>query len=251
MPLSWSSKRQLKILSALTALVLFLVALPAFFVLYEEPTCSDGNKNQGEQGVDCGGPCPVLCEAEALSPVVHWQRAFKVQDGVYNAVAYVENPNLNSGAYDVPYIFKLYDSENILVQEKRGRADILPRKITGIFESGLLTGKRVPARATFEFSGNFLWVKEEPEDLDVRVVSRILKNEETAPRIDAVVENLSLEEVVNVEIVVIVYNTEGNAMASSKTIVDKIPKEGQATITFTWPAPFGESSGRIETIINR
>jgi len=25
------------------------------------PTCDDGSQNQGEEGVDCGGPCPVAC----------------------------------------------------------------------------------------------------------------------------------------------------------------------------------------------
>jgi hypothetical protein len=26
-----------------------------------EPTCKDQAKNQGEEGVDCGGPCPIAC----------------------------------------------------------------------------------------------------------------------------------------------------------------------------------------------
>jgi hypothetical protein len=32
------------------------------------PTCSDGIQNQGEQGVDCGGPCPWKCEIEKPLP---------------------------------------------------------------------------------------------------------------------------------------------------------------------------------------
>lgn len=35
---------------------------PYLTVCYQAPTCSDGLSNQGEQGVDCGGPCaPCLC----------------------------------------------------------------------------------------------------------------------------------------------------------------------------------------------
>jgi hypothetical protein len=30
-----------------------------------EPTCNDGFKNQGEEGIDCGGPCP-LCERPTI-----------------------------------------------------------------------------------------------------------------------------------------------------------------------------------------
>jgi len=45
-------------------LVLFLINL--FFASCSEKidntgTCSDGIKNQGEQGVDCGGPCQNVC----------------------------------------------------------------------------------------------------------------------------------------------------------------------------------------------
>ncbi len=29
------------------------------------PSCSDGRQNQGEQGIDCGGPCPDVCIALA------------------------------------------------------------------------------------------------------------------------------------------------------------------------------------------
>jgi len=32
------------------------------------PTCSDGKKNQQEEGIDCGGPCPARCSVEQPSP---------------------------------------------------------------------------------------------------------------------------------------------------------------------------------------
>ncbi len=34
---------------------------PSLQVCYVSPTCSDGTQNQGEAGVDCGGPCPTAC----------------------------------------------------------------------------------------------------------------------------------------------------------------------------------------------
>ena len=34
-----------------------------YFMTRPEMTCTDGIKNQGEEGIDCGGPCPI-CEEE-------------------------------------------------------------------------------------------------------------------------------------------------------------------------------------------
>ena len=31
------------------------------------PTCSDNIRNQGETGVDCGGPCTVKCDNQTCS----------------------------------------------------------------------------------------------------------------------------------------------------------------------------------------
>ena len=31
----------------------------------DDPTCTDGLQNQGELGIDCGGPCPAICGATA------------------------------------------------------------------------------------------------------------------------------------------------------------------------------------------
>ncbi len=34
------------------------------------PTCNDGEQNQGEEGVDCGGPCAAICPCEGNAIVV-------------------------------------------------------------------------------------------------------------------------------------------------------------------------------------
>ncbi len=34
-------------------------ARPQLYICYSSPTCSDGVQNQGETGIDCGGPCPA------------------------------------------------------------------------------------------------------------------------------------------------------------------------------------------------
>ncbi|PIQ92098.1 MAG: hypothetical protein COV70_01380 [Parcubacteria group bacterium CG11_big_fil_rev_8_21_14_0_20_39_22] len=245
---SWSAKRKITIISILSGMLVVFIALPIFFVLYKAPTCFDGKQNQGESGVDCGGSCSLLCEAEALEPIVHWQRAFKVTDGVYTATAYVENPNLDSSSQNVPYSFKLYDSNNILISERKGRTFIPVKKSFAIFEDTILTGEREPVRTFFEFLDEPVWNKTEVIDPPIRIKSRILTQEETSPRIDAVVENITLNPVSNIEVVAIIYNSAGNSIATSRTKVDRVGGFDSAPIVFTWPEPFKDPVSRIETI---
>ena len=52
--------------------IILIVGLPAFLLLYKAPTCFDGKQNQGEGGIDCGGPCVKLCPSAFLPPEVIW-----------------------------------------------------------------------------------------------------------------------------------------------------------------------------------
>jgi hypothetical protein len=85
-----------------------------------------------------------------------WSRYFTVGPGVYNALAYVENPNPDAGIEEIGYTFRLYNSENVLIQEKKGKVRIPPKAIFPITENGLFTDKLRPTRVSFEFDEDFI-----------------------------------------------------------------------------------------------
>ncbi|MBI2476448.1 MAG: hypothetical protein HYV67_04385 [Candidatus Taylorbacteria bacterium] len=245
---SWSAKRQFFYISAAILVFLFALALPTFFVTYKAPSCRDGVKNHGELGIDCGGPCSVLCKAAALDLIVHWQRAFKVKDGVYNALAYVENPNLDSGADAVSYLFKLYDKDNLLIYERRGKTSVPANKIFGIFESNIATGSRLPARTFFEFSPAPVWRKQSGREAPLAVTNRLFSSEGGSPRLTALLENRGIDAVYNIEVVAIVHDETDNAMAVSRTVVDGVGKGASVPLVFTWPEPFLTPATRSELL---
>src|SRR4051812_16297533 len=115
----WATQRKLTYISILIAFLLIVIALPSYYFIYQPPSCSDGKQNQSEQGVDCGGPCTVLCPALALDPVVYWARFFPSTPGNYSVASYIENPNLGSYALNVPYTFRGYDSEGVQILERK------------------------------------------------------------------------------------------------------------------------------------
>ncbi len=233
----WSTRRKLVYICIAIIVLLIMVTVPTIFLLNKQPSCFDKEKNGDEAGVDCGGSCQFLCSFEAVNPTVIWSRAFKVTDGIYTAVAYVENQNINSETW-APYNFKLYDSTNNLIGEREGKTYIQKNKVVAVFEPNINTGGRVPARVSFEFPNELKWNRNNETTPNLLVTQKILSGENTKPRIDATVQNTSLETAENVELVAIVYDNKENAIAASRTFIDSLPKDELSHIAFTWPQPF-------------
>ncbi|OGY64929.1 MAG: hypothetical protein A3E64_00085 [Candidatus Harrisonbacteria bacterium RIFCSPHIGHO2_12_FULL_48_16] len=70
------------------------------------PTCFDNRQNQGEEGVDCGGPC-ASCELQKLKPIQAGVEIFGIGDST-NAVLNFSNPNITYGAQSFTYTLNFY-----------------------------------------------------------------------------------------------------------------------------------------------
>ena len=67
--MDWRLRKQ--IISGLVIfLILFLISYLIFLTIRGPvaASCFDGKKNQGEEGIDCGGPCPP-CELKYAEPL--------------------------------------------------------------------------------------------------------------------------------------------------------------------------------------
>src|SRR3989344_1458963 len=74
-----------------------------YFYFREAPTCFDNRKNQGEQEVDCGGPCES-CEIGKLKEIeVENAQAIFVAENLVSLSAEVTNPNSLFGAEALHY----------------------------------------------------------------------------------------------------------------------------------------------------
>ena len=134
-------------------IVFFIVALVVvlFFVINRKaPSCFDNKQNQNETGVDCGGVCEAVCPNEVVNLTTIWVRPFRVSLGNYAAAALVQNSNL-FGVKQLRYRFKLYDSDNLLVNEREGVTYVNPDEQFVIFEPNISTGERDATRAFIEF----------------------------------------------------------------------------------------------------
>ncbi|MDO8594888.1 MAG: hypothetical protein Q7R93_05270 [bacterium] len=237
---SWASRR--KTLVVLGGITTFLVVVGLYggVSLLRQPNCLDETKNGDERGVDCGGKCPRVCRADTQPLVVRFARALEVDKGVWGAVAYVENRNTGAGARDVPYVFKLYDAQNILLYERSGQTYVPPRKAFDVFEGRMLSGSRIPARATFEF-------KEQPTFLRIVEQSLVvetkgLESGVNGSRLQAIIRNPTRTPQTGIEATALIFSADENVIAASATVVKELAGEGSTIVTFTWPAAFADAA---------
>lgn len=207
-------------------------------VISKPPTCFDQTQNQQEEGVDCGGPCSLMCKESVRSPVVLWTRALEIATSTYTAAAYVENPNSakGAGALHVPYAFRLLDQNNVLIIERDGYIDIPPQQKVSIVEPNIDVGSRTVARAFLEFSDEISWNRIPASSIPTLRVEN-LSLAQDGSSVSAVLRNLSRDDARSITVTAVLFDAEGVARAASKSTITRVPAQGSQSIVFTWPSP--------------
>jgi hypothetical protein len=249
--MNWALKRQIIIVS----IVLSVLGIIGTIILYPKlnppPTCTDGKQNGKEQGVDCGGSCTRICPFATNDVVVKWARAFPVTDEVWNAVAYIENPNVTAAARQVPYEFRFYDDKLTFIVRREGVAYIAPNGTSAIFEGGINVGSRPPQYTEFKFLADPVWESIDPRNTDIKIFPKDqkLENADTRPRFQATVTNTSqLFAVQDIDLIAIMYGADGNALAVSQTSLEGLAQTESANVYFTWQKPFTAPVTRTEIL---
>lgn len=102
-----------------------------FLFLKPEPSCTNGVRDRGEEGIDCGGTCPALCLPQTLQgvEVSGSVQVFFPGTNTASLLAKLQNPNLELGARTFAYEFALYGTGGELLRAARGRSFIYPGEI--------------------------------------------------------------------------------------------------------------------------
>lgn len=242
---SWRARRQLLI----TGLILAVFSGIGFWIFQKflpVPSCMDTKQNQGEFGVDCGGPCGP-CELKNPKAVTtFWARAVKVRENVFDAAALVQNQNEVLSSGQVVYEFALFD-EFGLVTRKTGRTYLLAQERTPVIESSIVTS-RDPTRVEFRIVSIDWQVRKDihPNVFAERREYKVLTtSEKKQSAVDASVFNSTSYDYKSVDIYVLVLDKDGNLLGTNRTVLENVRAGSHTPIRLIWP---GELSGAVAAI---
>ncbi len=234
------------------ALVLvFILAGFAFLIYYlsqPSPTCSDGIQNQGEEDVDCGGPCSPCALVHIEEIEVLWTKAILAQENFYDLAAQIKNPNQNYGSSQVSYQFELYDSGNTLTGQYGGMTFILPNQTKYLLQIKAESVKPVSkVKLTF---GEIDWQKPEdyqsPQLFIQQKEYRLLESDEVGfSQARAVLLNRTNFDFDKVDIDVLLFDSFHNLLALNTTEIRTVLAGQERDFVVTW---FQEISGQVSSV---
>lgn len=236
----WAFWRRVQYGTGFTAVLILIGVFGYYQYAYVAPTCFDGVQNADERGVDCGGACQRVCALDISVPTALWAESFKIIDGQYNSVAYIENRNELVGTPELAYTFKLYDDAG-LITERNGTTVLPPDGVYPIFEGRVMTGDREPTRTEIVFDTDVVWRSGSVGRSQFTLERRELINADSEPRLMADIRNGLIEEAQDVEIVATIFDSSGNPLTAARTILQYFPGYTTESVTFTWPEPIAKT----------
>jgi hypothetical protein len=238
--MSWADRRKLIYILSFLIIISIPIAFTVIPLLNKKKICTP---------TDCGGVCAKLC-IRYNDPFILWTRWSKtINTGTYNILAFGQNPNIGAGATSVPFGYKIYDVQGLLLKEGSGLTYIPPLNNFVIFSDGIFIGDKIPARIDFKLSTTtIVWQKISGMELGITAVSKNLVNEDTNPKLYVTLKNSTLNPIQNIESYAILYDENNNAIAFSRTKTDVINKNSTADIVFTWPDKFSGKIIKIDVI---
>jgi len=181
-----------------------------------------GIQNQGEAGIDCGGPCPPCAWQLQKDLEVIFFQAIPTQENYVDLVARIRNPNSDFGAESFSYVFNLYDSEDKLIISRKGSSYILPRETRYFIEQKIKTEADNP-RIEFKIN-NVKW----QEVVEYQEPELLIKNldfiqSEDLSQLSAVLENRSSYDFSKIDVWAVLFDSQSNILGVNKIeLVEKI-----------------------------
>jgi hypothetical protein len=228
--------KQLKIgFGWIIVLAIIVVGIYLLFINKTTPTCFDGNKNQGEENVDCGGPCKSCNPVQSLSIIS--QIFIPTTANNYDLMAKIKNPNNDQGAEMINYEFNLYDGTDQLIGTRTGKTYILPQETKYIVEQKFTTDKTI-ARIEFKFN-NISWIKlSQINDLELRIKNTEYQiTEDASNLLVGAIENRTSYDLDTIKVVGVLFDENKNTIAVGETSMNTVLRNESRGFEIFWPYP--------------
>jgi hypothetical protein len=239
------------IISIVYLIIFSLLIFGIYSIFGAKPTCSDGTKNQNEEGVDCGGPC-AACEKmpEVKSVQVVEKAILASNDGQYDVMVKITNPNSQFGIADFEYSLDLLDSERKVIGRSEGTSFILPSQTKYVLAFNVVSSGK-PNDLDFKVR-SFKWTKfTEYEEPLVQVYAKefnLIGAGSSFATLKARIKNLSDYNFRNITIKAVIRNDQNVPVALNQTNVNDVKINEEREVVFNWGSSFeiGLDAPKIE-----
>ncbi len=240
------------IIGGIYVLIFSTLSFLVYWIVRPDPTCFDGKKNQGEQGIDCGGPC-AECEVPIHAKGLKIERQDFVISGsqTYDVAIKVKNPNEQYGASYFQYKIELLDAHKKVIASRKGTSFILPKEEKYLIETNLhLNNKTIPTTLKVKFD-NYQWSEftnyyEKPQ-LNV-YQKHYEKNNSPGVYVSVygLVKNESHFDFNSVTVKVILKDKSDNILAVNTTQMNTLAVGEERDFRLIWPHNFPGEISQIE-----
>ncbi|MCX6761488.1 MAG: hypothetical protein NTY33_01395 [Candidatus Moranbacteria bacterium] len=246
---------QKRLIIGLAYLIFFsLVFWFLYSVFKPKATCTDGLKNQNEEGVDCGGVCAVKCQKIEVKDLTTGETGVveSIVAGEYDFYGVVTNPNSVYGSKSFTYAIKFKDENGTILNEKQGTGFILPGEKKYIIENNIKLDK-LPTSIDFSVTDP-AWVEldELYEKPDLKVVSK--NYAETGSGVgfsqaSGLLQNRSPFDFALIKIKVILRDADGKIIALNATEMRTVKSGEDRDYRVSWPSRFPGAVSSVENQI--
>jgi hypothetical protein len=241
------------IIIAIYVAIFFGVAFLIYLIAKPAPTCTDKKQNQGEQEIDCGGPCKACEEKPNLSPISLLETAFVPSgQGKYDVVAKIQNPNNGYGSSNFSYRFTLKDGNGNTLIDKTGTDYILPSETKYIIETGLDSNTE-PQNINFSID-NLVWTKfsgyEKPQLNIYNKSYNLLSDGVGFSQVYGLLRNESSFDFNTIEVNIVLRDEASKIAALNKTTMNTVDSGEERDFKLIWPASFPGDVQNVESEAN-
>ena len=222
-------------------LILAAILYAAYLIwLKPAPSCFNGFKDAGEEGIDCGGICSRVCQPSGLSAVeiAADPKIFHPTQSSISVMAQIQNKNAAFAAQTLPYKFGFYDAnDNLLYETPSGESFIYASEIKYVAEFNLqFAGISKVAYAKLSI-GEPTWVSDSLFSIpNLKVQNSNVSSSDSGIQVTGNLLNNGGISIPRVTVFAIFYNNIGQPAGISKNEVDDVmPGERRPFLIFHPP----------------
>lgn len=189
-------------------------------------SCFDGEQNQNEEGIDCGGPCPP-CELKTLRSLKIYPSQYLIYQNSIDLIGLIENPNPNLALKKLKYYFEIYDLNDILKATTTIKeTNLEPETKKYLLEINYPKLDFIIGKVKLKILEPLVedWVKKEKTKIQVSYYNERIVQEYNKWKIKLTLFNHSYLPQ-NLEVVALVYNKDKSLIGVGKTNVYLISQE--------------------------